>query len=61
MKKITIIEISPLVCSLPGKENSTAEEGILRKLTRRFYHKSGSELRLEQSQKVKLLPMAFNN
>jgi hypothetical protein len=56
MKKVTIIEIAPLVCSLPGKENASAEEGILRKITRRFYHKSGSELRLEQAQKIKLLP-----
>ena len=60
MKKVTIVEISPLVCSLPGKENVSAEEGILRKITRRFYHKSGSELRLEQEQKIKLLP-SFTN
>ena len=60
MKKINIVEISPLVSSLPGKETATAETGILRKLTRRFYYKSGSELRLEQEQKMKLLP-SFTN
>lgn len=59
-RKSTVIEIAPLVCCLPGHENVMPEKGILRKLTRRFYHKSGAELRLEQEQQIKLLPTLKN-
>lgn len=54
-RKTTTVEPFPLVCCLPGHENVMPEKGILRKLTRRFYHKSGIELRLEQEQEIKLL------
>jgi hypothetical protein len=55
-RKRSVIEIHPLVCCLPGHENVMPEKGILKKLTRKFYHKSGAELRLEAEQKIKLLP-----
>jgi myo-inositol catabolism protein IolC len=48
------------MCCLPGHENVWPEQGILKKLTRKFYHKSGTELRLEQEQQIKLLPTLKN-
>lgn len=56
-RKSRVVEPFPLVCCLPGHENVMPEKGILKKLTRRFYHKSGTELRLEQEQQIKLLPI----
>lgn len=53
--KIKVVEPFPLVCCLPGHENVMPEKGILNKLTRKFYHKSGTELKLEQEQQIKLL------
>jgi hypothetical protein len=55
-RKSAVVEPYPLVCCLPGHENVMPEKGILKKLTRKFYHKSGTELRLEQEQQIKLLP-----
>lgn len=53
-RKITVVELEPLVAVLKGHE--TIQPGpFAKRLTRKFYHKSGTELRLEASQKVKLL------
>jgi hypothetical protein len=59
-KPVTVVEPFPLVCCLPGHEDVMPEQGILRKLTRKFYHKSGAELRLEEEQRIKLLPTLKN-
>jgi hypothetical protein len=59
-KPVTVVEPFPLVCCLPGHENVMPEQGVLRKLTRKFYHKSGMELRLEEEQRIKLLPTLKN-
>jgi|LakMenEpi03Aug12_release.lakeMendotaPanAssembly.Ray.scaffolds.fasta_scaffold4173405_2 hypothetical protein len=59
-RKSVVVEPYPLVCCLPGRENVMPEQGILRKLTRKFYHKSGTELRLELEQRIKLLPTLKN-
>jgi hypothetical protein len=59
-KKSVVVEPFPFVCCLPTHADVMPEKGILRKLTRRFYHKSGSELRLEEEQRVKLLPTLKN-
>ena len=49
-----VVEPCKLVACLPGYENKDA--GIMSKRLRKvFYHKSGTELRLEQSQKIKLI------
>jgi len=55
-RKSAVVEPYPLVCCLPGHENVMPQKGILKKLTRKFYHKSGAELRLEKEQQIKLLP-----
>jgi hypothetical protein len=59
-RKSRVVEPFPHVCCLPGHENVWPEQGILRKLTRKFYHKSGTELKLEQEQRVKLLTTLKN-
>lgn len=55
-----VIELQPLVACLKGHEDVTPGP-IVRRLTRKFYHKSGSELRLEQEQKIKLLTISTLN
>lgn len=55
-RKSVIVEPFPLVCCLPGHEHVMPELGAIKRLTRRFYHKSGTELRLEAEQRIKLLP-----
>lgn len=59
-RKSVTVEPYPFVCCLPGHEDVMPEKGILKKLTRKFYHKSGTELRLEAEQKIKLLPTYKN-
>jgi hypothetical protein len=54
-RKSTVLELEPLVCCLPGYENVTIEKNIVKRLTRKFYYKTGSELRLEAQQRIKLL------
>jgi len=49
-----VIELQPRVACLKGREHISAGP-LMRRLTRKFYHKSGSELRLEQEQQIKLL------
>lgn len=55
MKKSKVIELFPLVCCLPGKEHLEIEKTTMFKLKPKFYHKSGTELRLEHEQQTKLL------
>lgn len=59
-RKSRVVEPFPLVCCLPGHENVMPKKGVLKQLTPKFYHKSGSELRLEQEQKIKLLTTLKN-
>lgn len=54
-RKSKVLELEPLVCCLPGYENVTIERNILKRLTPKFYFKTGSELRLEEQQRIKLL------
>ena len=52
--KVKVIEVQPLVACLIGCQD--INPGPMRKrLTKKFYHKSGTELRLEVQQKIKLL------
>ncbi len=53
-KKILIMEPQKFVACLPNYENISAGP-MVKNLKRIFYHKSGTELRLEASQKIKLL------
>jgi hypothetical protein len=62
-RKPNVIELQPLVACLKGHEDVNPGP-IVRRLTRKFYHKSGSELRFEQEQQVKLLTignLSFGN
>ncbi len=54
MSNKIIIEPENLVACLPGYENKTIGS-LYYKLTRRFYHRSGTQLRFEAEQKQKLL------
>lgn len=57
-KKITnVIELKPLVACLKSSVDLTISKQAYYSLTPKFYHKSGTELRLEQSQRTKLLTM----
>jgi hypothetical protein len=58
-KKSNVVELQPRVACLKGQEHISPGP-LVRRLTRRFYHKSGSELRLEQEQKIKLLTTNLN-
>lgn len=58
-KKSNVVELQPRVACLKGQEHINPGP-LVRRLTRRFYHKSGSELRLEQEQKIKLLTTNLN-
>ena len=51
--RIKVIELEPLVAVLKGHEEIQPGP-IVKRLTRKFYHKSGTELRLEASQQIKL-------
>jgi hypothetical protein len=57
--RIKVIELEPLVAVLKGHEEIQPGP-IVKRLTRKFYHKSGTELRLEASQQIKLLPTLTN-
>jgi len=54
-KKSQIVEIDKFCACLPGHEEVTISKKTYFNITPRFYHKSGSELRLEQSQRTKLI------
>jgi hypothetical protein len=53
-KEIPVIEVNELVACLPGYENVTAG-AVVKRLTPKFYHRSGTELRLELEQRTKLI------
>ncbi len=54
-----VVETEKLVGCLPGYENFNFQTKM--KMTPKFYHKSGSELRLEYEQRTKLLPVFVMN
>ena len=55
-KKVTnVIEIEPLVACLESSINVTISRKAYFYITPKFYHKSGTELRMEESQRTKLL------
>ena len=56
MKRIKYVELQPLVACLLGYEHIKAGP-LERSLSIKFYHKSGTELKLESEQKVKLLTL----
>jgi hypothetical protein len=53
-KRSNVVELQPLVACLKGQEH-VSPGPIVRRLTRKFYHKSATELRLEQEKQIKLL------
>ena len=55
MKKV--IELENLLACIPSRIECKAPSQMVRKLTKKFYHKSGTELRLEQQQRIKLISM----
>lgn len=57
-RKSVVVEVAPLVACLPGYEDQSLPKGMYHKITPKFYHKSGTELRLEQSQRTKLITWA---
>lgn len=55
-KRITnVIEIEPLVACLESSINVKISRKAYFSITPKFYHKSGTELRMEESQRTKLL------
>jgi hypothetical protein len=54
-KSINVIELGKHVACLASSINTEISRKTYFKITPMFYHKSGSELRLEQQQKMKLL------
>lgn len=50
-----VIEIENLLACIPSRVECKAPSEMVRKLTKKFYHKTGTELRLEQQQKMKLI------
>ncbi len=56
MRKVAIkkVELEPLVASLASRVDAKISKKAYFSLTRKFYHKSGNELRLEREQKIKL-------
>jgi hypothetical protein len=54
-KAAEVIEIEPLVACLKSAINVEISRKAYFSITPKFYHKSGSELRLEEQQRTKLL------
>lgn len=55
--KSEVVELQPLVAclkSMASKNIEISKQAFFR-LTPKFYHKSGSELRLEEQQRIKLI------
>lgn len=50
-----IIETEKLVACLPGYENKNVEKSLYFRLTKRFYHRSGTQLKFEAEQRQKLI------
>ena len=53
--KVQVIELGKHVACLASSINTEISKQAYFNITPKFYHKSGSELRLEQQQKMKLL------
>lgn len=54
-RNITVIELGKHVACLASSIHTEISKKAYHAITPRFYHKSGSELRLEEQQRVKLL------
>jgi hypothetical protein len=57
-KSINVIELGKHVACLASSINTEISRQTYFKITPMFYHKSGSELRLEQQQRTKLLTLS---
>lgn len=55
LNKATVIELGKHVACLASSINTEISKKAYFSITPKFYHKSGSELRLEQQQKMKLI------
>lgn len=53
--KVQVIELGKHVACLASSINTEISKKAYFSITPKFYHKSGSELRLEQQQKIKLI------
>jgi hypothetical protein len=54
-KKAEVIELGRHIACLASSINTEISKKAYFSITPKFYHKSGSELRLEQQQKMKLI------
>lgn len=55
-RKVTnVIELEPLVACLASSVDVTISKKAYFSITPKFYHKSGTELRMEESQRTKLI------
>lgn len=55
-RKVTnVIEIEPLVACLASSVDVTISKKAYFAITPKFYHKSGTELRMEEQQRMKLI------
>jgi hypothetical protein len=59
-KKSQVLELEPLVACLASRVEASISKKAYFSLTPKFYHKSGAELKLEDSQRVKLLTASIN-
>jgi hypothetical protein len=50
-----VIELEPLVACLASSVDVTISKKAYFSITPKFYHKSGTELRMEESQRTKLI------
>lgn len=55
LNKAEVIELGKYVACLASSINTEISKKAYFNITPKFYHKSGSELRLEQQQKMKLI------
>ena len=55
LNKSTVIELTKHVCCLESSINTEISKKAYFSITPKFYHKSGTELRMEQQQKMKLI------
>jgi hypothetical protein len=55
LNKSTVIELGKHVACLASSINTEISKKAYFSITPKFYHKSGTELRMEQQQKMKLI------
>lgn len=55
LNKATVIELGKHVACLASSINTEISKKAYFSITPKFYHKSGTELRMEQQQKMKLI------